>query len=173
MVVRRRISLTVKASNKAAAAAVEYFLYTVIIIQTAIVAFAYKSILRTAQIWPAGIAYLAAAYFGTFALAFLQLHRLHRARKKAVAARPKPETETVPVEVVAPSTPVPVTEVAAMPTMEKRPVLTAEVGSGETVAATPAGLAFGLTRVQVAIIFLVFLAALKVFSWALASVVRR
>jgi len=160
----------VKASSKATAAAAEYFLYTVIILQTAMVAFSYKSVLRLAQIWP-GIAYFAAAYLMTFALAFVQLHRLHRARKKAAAARPKPEA--VPLEVVAPATPAPAMQVAAMSRIEKEPVLTADAGGGERVAAAPAGLAFGLTRVQVAIIFLVFVAALKVFSWALANVVRR
>lgn len=165
MVVRRRISVKVKASSKATSVAVEYFLYTVIIIQTAIVAFAYKSILRTAQIWPAGIAYMAAAYLATFALAFVQLHRLHRAKKKAAAARLKPEIQTV---APAPSAPT-ISAVA----IEKEPVPVPQASAGETLAATPAGLAFGLTRVQVAIIFLVFLAALKVFSWALANVVRR
>jgi len=165
----------VKASSKATSAAVEYFLYTVIIIQTAIVAAAYKSILRTLQIWPAGLAYMATAYLATFALAFLQLHRLHRARKKAAVTKAKAESEAV-----TPMLPVPAPASSAMPVaamssvpVEKEPVPKPQPRSGETVAATPAGLAFGLTRVQVAIIFLVFLAALKVFSWALANVVRR
>jgi len=152
---------------------VEYFLYTVIIIQTALVAFAYKSIERAAQTWPAGLAYMAGAYVASFALAFVQLHRLHRARKKvraavpAVKLLPAPSSAIVTAPVVEPITAL----VLARPSVPdaEEPVQTPEVGNA--IAASP--LAFGLTRMQVAIIFLVFLAALKVFSWALANVVRR
>lgn len=229
----RRIPVKVKASNKATSAAVEYFLYTVIIIQTAIAAFAYKSILRMAEMWPAGIAYFAAAYFSTFALAFLQLHRLHRAKKKMASAGLLPEKiaphrhpEATDPEIVAdddsrtlevvPSMPGdemvavgsqalailprdavrdaieiiptgPAREiiatgrrpVALLPSpapiaqdpIEDTPADVSDLSDGEAVAAP--GTALGLTRAQLAIVLLVFLAALKVFSWVLANVIHR
>ena len=180
--------MKVKASNKKTSVLVECFLYTLIIIETGIAAFAYKPILRAAETWPAGITYFGIAYFLTFALAFVQLHRIHRARKKARAAAPPPAKLLLPAASV--QTPVAVTVPVVEPVfqtsepitalipyrpqtaVDEEPFRSAEVG-GETVVTAPAGLAFGLTRVQLAVIFLVFLAALKIFSWALANVVRR
>jgi hypothetical protein len=177
----------VKASNKKTSVLVEYFLYTLIIIETAIAAFAYKPVLRAAEIWPAGLTYFAIAYLLTFALAFVQLHRIHRARKKARAAAAPAAKLLLPAASVVTSAivTVPAVEPAFQPSepitalipyrppaaVEEGPVRTAEV-SGDTVATAPAALALGLTRVQLAVILLVFLAALKIFSWALANVVR-
>jgi hypothetical protein len=186
---KAKFPVIVKAPNKATSVLVECFLYAIVVSQTAIAAFAYKPIMRAAQIWPANIACFAISYFSIFALAFVQLHRIHRDRKKArvVAApaakllRSAPSTAT-PVIVTAPPVVEPVFQpgepvTALVPlrpqiAVKEEPVEAAEV-AGDAVAASPDGLAFGLTRVQLAVILFVFLAALKVFSWALANVVRR
>jgi len=184
---KAKFTVKVKAPNKATSVLVECFLYAIVISQTAIAAFAYKPIMRAAQIWPAGIACFAISYLSIFGLAFVQLHRIHRDRKKArVVAAPAaklPASSIVtPVFVTAP----PVLEAvfqrsepvtALVPfrpqiAVKEEPVEAAEV-AGDAVAASPDGLAFGLTRVQLAVILFVFLAALKIFSWALANVVRR
>lgn len=166
---------------------VEYFFYLVIIVQTAIAALAYKPMLRAAQTWPAGIACFAVSYFSIFALAFVQLHRIHRERKEARAARTAaPAVKLLPAAGV--MTPVivtaPVVEtvyqasepVTALVPVRRQVALAEEPVrelDADTVAAAPESTAFGLTRVQLAVILLVFLAALKVFTWALANVVRR
>ena len=168
---------------------VEYFFYLVIIVQTAIAALAYKPMLRAAQMWPAGIACFAVSYFSIFALAFVQLHRIHRERKQARAARASaPAVKLLPA--ASAMTPVivtaPVVEadyqagepVTALVPVRRHVAVQEEPVSApgldaDTVAAAPESAAFGLTRVQLAVILLVFLAALRVFTWALANVVRR
>src|SRR5579872_2492046 len=129
--------MKVRASSKATSAAVEYFLYSIVIIEAAIAAFGYKALAQAVQLWPAATAYLAVIYLGVLGWVFYQLNRLHGKRKAAASA-------DIPREAPASDQPAAV----ALP--------------------VSARLLFGFTRTQLAIVLLVFLAAMKVFSWALS-----
>jgi hypothetical protein len=154
--------MKVKTPAKATSAAVEYFLYAVIIIQTAIAAFAYKVVGGAAQVWSNVVLYLGFIYVASLVMAFWQLNRLHNNRKKLRTSTVAREAAMQPA--------VPAAPVVAM---EPRPQNTPDIEVGETVAAAQALPVLGLTRGQLAIVLLVFLAALKVFSWALGNVIHR
>jgi len=141
--VKASLQMKVRASSKATSAAFEYFLYAIVIIEAAIAAFAYKTLAQTVQLWPAAAVYLAVIYLGVLGWVFYQLNRLHRKRKAEVAA----SSEVARAE---------------------------QVGDQPAAVASPASarLLFGFTRTQLAIVFLVFLAAMKVFSWALSNLAR-
>lgn len=135
--------MKVRASSKATSAAVEYFLYTVVIIEAAIAAFGYKALAQAVQLSPAATAYLAVIYLGVLGWVFYQLNRLHSKRKAKVAASDEVQHEAPAGE-----------ETAAV------------------ASPVPARLLFGFTRTQLTIVLLVFLAAMKVFSWALSNLVK-
>jgi len=173
--------MKVKTSVRATSAAIEYLLYSGIIFQTALVALTYKQIGRTARLFPGAFAYLVLAYFSILVLAIFQLNRTHRERKQARLEKEKgaePEISAA-AEKALPSAPtqqdMPAADIAAAPVMalQVRQRSSDGLEAGETVTASPAALAFGLTRTQLAVIALAFLAALKIFSWALANVIRR
>ncbi len=135
--------MKVRASGKATSAAVEYFLYSVVIIEAAIAAFGYKALAQAVQLWPGATAYLAVIYFGVLGWVFYQLNRMHSKRKAEVAASADMRHEA--------------------------PASDQPAAAGSTVSAR---LLFGFTRTQLAIVLLVFLAAMKVFSWALSNLTR-
>ena len=74
----------------------EYFLYSAIILETALAAFVYKVIFRGADLVSLNVS-LAIIYFGFLAWAILQLNQLHRKRKLQEATRPDPPPD-VPLE---------------------------------------------------------------------------
>ena len=141
--VKASLRMKVRAPSKATSTAVEYFLYAVVIIETAIAAFGYKAIAQAVQLWPAATAYLAVVYLGVLGWVFYQLNRLHSLRKAGAAASAQVRHE-------------------------------APAGDQPAALASPASarLLFGFTRTQLAIVLLVFLAAMKVFSWALSNLAR-
>jgi hypothetical protein len=71
----------------------EFFLYTAIIVETALAAFVYKVIFRGAGLESLTIS-LTIVYFGFLAWAILQLNSLHRKRKLEPSAVPTPAAET-------------------------------------------------------------------------------
>jgi hypothetical protein len=86
-----------KASNRTSI--FEYFLYSAIILETALAAFVYKVIFSGADMVPFNVA-LAIIYFGFLAWAIIQLNQLHRKRKLQEATKPEPvdgPLETAPV----------------------------------------------------------------------------
>jgi len=76
----------------------EYFLYSAIILETALAAFVYKVIFRGADLMSLNVS-LAIIYFGFLAWAILQLNQLHRKRKLQEATKPEPPDG--PLETVA------------------------------------------------------------------------
>jgi hypothetical protein len=76
----------------------EYFLYSAIILETALAAFVYKVIFRGADLLSLNLS-LAIIYFGFLAWAILQLNQLHRKRKLQEAT--KPEQPDGPLETAA------------------------------------------------------------------------
>jgi hypothetical protein len=146
--------MKVRASSKATSTAVEYFLYSIVIIQTAIAAFAYKNLSQAELLQSRSMAYLAAIYAGVFAWVFYQLNKLHGKRKAGgVSAAPAQTIETGDAVRM---------EAAAR-----------ELADEAAIAAPVSGpLIFGITRAKLLIVLLVFLAALKIFSWALANVLK-
>jgi hypothetical protein len=151
---RASLWMKVKASSKATSAAVEYFLYAIVIIQTAIAAFAYKTLSQPQIVWPGAVVYLAVIYFGVLGWVFYQLNRLHVQRKAAAslaASEHEPAGDAVSLQI----------ENGAM-----------EISDQPSAVAVPARLVFGITRAKLAIVLLVFLGALKVFSWALSNLIR-
>lgn len=123
----------------------EYFLYSAIILETALAAFVYKVVLRDADLRSSNL-YLAALYFGFLGWAIFQLNRLHHRRKLQ-----PPELQLL--------TPPEATEPAAV--------------SSQTVVELedrkPARRILGLTATQLLILLVVFVAAVKSFTWSLAS----
>jgi hypothetical protein len=86
-----------KASNRTSI--FEYFLYSAIILETALAAFVYKVIFSGADMVPFNAA-LAIIYFGFLAWAIIQLNQLHRKRKLQEATKTEPvdgALETAPV----------------------------------------------------------------------------
>ena len=151
---RASLWMKVRASSKATSAAVEYFLYAIVIIETAIAAFAYKTLSQTQILWPGAALYLAVIYFGVLGWVFYQLNRLHGQRKAAASsdqAAIQPAGGAAPAQI----------ENDAM-----------EISGQPAAVAVPGRLVFGITRAKLAIVLLVFLAALKVFSWALANLLK-
>lgn len=144
--------MKVRAPSKATSAAVEYFLYSIVIIQTAIAAFAYKNLSQAELLQSRSIAYLAAIYAGVFAWVFYQLNKLHGKRKAVSAAQAQPIEPGAAVRVE-----------ATVSDLEDQAAIAAPV-SGQLI--------FGITRAKLLIVLLVFLAALKLFSWALANVLK-
>ena len=137
--------MKVRTSSKATSAAVEYFLYAIVIIQTAIAAFAYKTFFpqSTGQ-WSNATIYLTVIYFSVLAGVFYLLNRLHANRKALGQAVVLADQETVPVEEKVASVAVPI----RIPSL------------------------FGFTPAQLVIVLMVFLAALKLFGWALANLLK-
>ena len=77
----------------------EYFLYSAIILETALAAFVYKVIFRGADLLSLNVS-LAIIYFGFLAWAIIQLNQLHHKRKLQEATKPEPAEgplETAPV----------------------------------------------------------------------------
>src|ERR1700680_3467496 len=86
-----------KASSKTSI--FEYFLYSAIILETALAAFVYKVIFRGADLLSLNVS-LAIIYFGFLAWAIIQLNQLHHKRKLQEATKPEPAEgplETAPV----------------------------------------------------------------------------
>ncbi len=120
--------------------AFEYFLYTAIIVETALAAFVYKIIFGDPDLARLSL-YFGILYFAFLAWCIAQLNSLHRRRKLALAEAIEPEqpsTETTPGPVSDPA-----------PT-EK-----------------PTRSAFGLTTSQLVVVIVVFVSAVATFSWAL------
>jgi hypothetical protein len=176
--------MKVKASGSVTSTALEYFLYAIIIVETATAAFAYKTVSRAAQLWPGGIAYLGLLYFGVLAWVFFQLNNLHRKRKAATrpAAAEQPQL-TAPVALLLPPAAITVEPEAARvavasvpalaPAIPDQPGASQGMDPREAVATANARtLAFGLTRNQLMFVVLVFFAGLKVFSWAIANFMK-
>ena len=76
----------------------EYFLYSAIILETALAAFVYKVIFHGADLVSLNVS-LAIVYFGFLAWAIFQLNQLHRKRKLQEATKPEPPDR--PLEAVA------------------------------------------------------------------------
>jgi hypothetical protein len=76
-----------KASSKTSI--FEYFLYSAIILETALAAFVYKVIFRGADLVSFNVS-LAIIYFGFLAWAIIQLNQLHHKRKLQEATKPEP-----------------------------------------------------------------------------------
>src|ERR1700737_4212459 len=76
-----------KASSKTSI--FEYFLYSAIILETALAAFVYKVIFRGADLVGFSVC-LAIIYFGFLAWAIIQLNQLHHKRKLQEATKPEP-----------------------------------------------------------------------------------
>jgi hypothetical protein len=75
----------------------EYFLYAAIIVETALAAFVYKTVLQDpdlARLSP----YFGIFYFGFLAWCIAQLNRLQRRRKLAQAEPPEPIADLAPAE---------------------------------------------------------------------------
>ncbi len=177
--------MKVKASSRVTSTALEYFLYAIIIVETATAVFAYKAVSRAAQFWPGAMAYLEVLYFGVLAWVFFQLNNLHRRRKAAARAagsgpRPEPTApiapahEPIEISVEPEVARVAVARVPALAApIQGQPNPSAGIDPQEVVAtATAPTLALGLTRNQLMFVLLVFLAALKVFSWVLANLLK-
>ena len=160
--------MRVKASRNGTAAAIEYFLYAIILLETGLAAFAYQAMTQVAQLAPLSRAYLALLYFGVLGWVFFQLNRLHRKRKQASLGMAKPEP---PRQLPAASEPLQI----AAPIPAQNQLSTPQPPPAELTPAAPAPvgvLPFGLTRTQLAVVLVVFLAALKGFTWMLANLVR-
>jgi hypothetical protein len=119
----------------------EYFLYTAIILETALAAFVYKVLFRGPGLTSLTIS-LTIIYFGFLAWAIFQLNHLHRRRKHA------PSTVVIGTKQEEPSIPAPRAE--------------------GTEIAEPAQRILGLTAAQAVVVFVVFAAALVSFTWALS-----
>ena len=170
------LSVKVKTSGNVTAAVVEYFLYSIIILETCIAAFAYKTISQVAHLSLSTRGYLILLYFGVLAWVFFQLNRLHRKRRQAAAVVSAQAlgTEITPMA-TGPAgialTPSP----AATGTCSELPlpVSPAAAIADSSVTAPASTGPFGLSWIQLAFVFVVFLAALKVFSWVLTNLVKR
>jgi hypothetical protein len=116
----------------------EYFLYVAIIVETALAAFVYKTVLQDADLARLS-PYFGILYFGFLAWCIAQLNKLHRRRKLAQA-----EPIVEPVSEAAE----PIANLAATET-HTRPTL------------------LGLTTAQLAIVVVVFASAVAAFTWVL------
>jgi len=121
----------------------EYFLYSAIILETALAAFVYKIIFRSSGLLSVNVA-LAVIYFGFLAWAIIQLNQLHHKRKLEASAIPEPPEERMQITPAA---------VQTMPVLE----------SGDTGRRI-----LGLTGPQLFVVLIVFAAAVVSFSWALS-----
>jgi hypothetical protein len=119
----------------------EYFLYTAIIVETALAATVYKVIFRSAELARLSL-YFAIFYFAFLAWAIAQLHMLHRARNVMSAQLELPAEDSAPSAKETESDP-----------------------SGATAEDTRPAL--GLTGGQLAIVIVVFATAIATFSWAM------
>jgi hypothetical protein len=124
--------------------AFEYFLYTAIIVETALAAFVYKIIFGDPDLARLSL-YFGILYFAFLAWCIAQLNSLHRRRKLAQAE---------PIEPDEPST-------EAGTEVTPRPV------SAPAPTEKPARSAFGLTTGQLVVVIVVFVSAVATFSWAL------
>jgi hypothetical protein len=134
--------MKLKTARNATSTAYEYFLYGILVLETAIAVFAFKTIAQISQLSVASTGYLLLLYAGVLGWVFLQLNRLH-SKRKVNPADPSPG-----VALPDPENPVP-------------PAVQAK-----------SRLPLGLTGVQLAIVFVVFVAAVKLFTWALATLVK-
>jgi hypothetical protein len=115
----------------------EYFLYAAIIVETALAAFVYKTILRDPELARLSL-YFGILYFGFLAWCIAQLNRLHRRRKLVQAEPAVPMSEPAgPISHLAPT----------------------ETHTGPAL--------LGLTPAQLAIVAVVFVSAVAAFTWAL------
>ena len=121
----------------------EYFLYSAIILETALAAFVYKIIFRSSGLLSLNIA-LAVIYFGFLAWAIIQLNQLHHKRKLEASASPEPPETSIQMAPVA---------AQSVPLLE----------SGDADRRI-----LGLTGAQLFVILIVFAAAVLSFSWALS-----
>jgi hypothetical protein len=121
----------------------EYFLYTAIIVETALAALVYKSIFRNADLARLRV-YFAIFYFAFLGWAITQLNMLHKDRN------PKPAEMEPPTQDL--ETPASLVEEELPPR---------ELPRKETPAV------LGLTGAQLVIVVVVFATAVATFSWAL------
>jgi len=128
-----------KASNRTVL--FEYFLYSAIILETALAAFVYKVVFRSADLLSLDIS-LAVIYFGFLAWAIIQLSNLHRKRKLQEAEKPEPPDS--PMQAVA------------------------LLESGELESNEPERRVLGLTGAQLIVVLMVFAAATLSFTWGLS-----
>src|SRR5262249_53669251 len=129
---------------------------------------------------------LVVLYFGVLAWVIFLLNRLHRRRKRAQPSTPAivaPGAEiAAPVMAISAADPAietpeaAVAEPAVKPTPERDRRMTVVSVDGPdpdaglaTIEPAPARLAFGLTGSQLMVILVVFIAAIKAFTWALAN----
>jgi hypothetical protein len=124
----------------------EYFLYTAMILETALAAFVYKLIFAGPALTSLMVS-LTIIYFGFLAWSIFQLNQLHNRRKLAASA-PEAGTFETSTKVEVPSL-----TAAAMEVVET---------GGQ------AGRILGLTAAQVVAVVVVFAAAVVSFSWALS-----
>lgn len=188
--------MKLKTARNATSTAYEYFLYGILVLETAIAVFAFKTIAQISQLSVASTGYLLLLYAGVLGWVFLQLNRLHSKRKvnTAVAspgvALPDPENpvpatqglalqapalETVAVQAVAIQTPAQDTPMfenvgfAEAADTEAKPI---DPDFDPPAVQAKSRLPLGLTGAQLAIVFVVFVAAVKLFTWALPALVK-
>jgi hypothetical protein len=75
----------------------EYFLYAAIIVETALAAFVYKTVLQDADLARLS-PYFGILYFGFLAWCIAQLNKLHRRRKLAQLQPAEPVSDLAPTE---------------------------------------------------------------------------
>ncbi len=135
----------------------EYFLYLVMILETALAVFVYKVSAPLGDFLNVRL-YLSVIYFSFLGWCFYQLNRLYRKRKEMAAALdPRQPEAALPPEPMTMGS----AAVADTPAEIDAP-------SGTAHAVEPARLVFGLTGSQFMVILVVFLTALVTFSWVLA-----
>ena len=166
--------MKVKTSGNVMATVIEYFLYSIVILETCIAAFAYKTISQIAQLSLITRGYLILLYFGVLAWVFFQLNRLHRKRKQAadVVIAPAP-AEFVPAAIESSGIAMVPVPIAPDPSTQAPMPVGPPVAAGSNVATPVSTGPFGLSWTQIAFVLAVFLAALKVFSWVLTNLVKR
>jgi hypothetical protein len=76
----------------------EYFLYAAIIVETALAAFVYKTILRDPELARLSL-YFGIFYFGFLAWCIAQLNKLHRRRKLAQLQPAEPIGDLAPAQI--------------------------------------------------------------------------
>jgi hypothetical protein len=146
-------------SSRRSSTPFEYFLYTAIIVETALAAVVYKVIFSSAELARFSV-YFAIFYFVFLGWAIAQLNMLHREREAAPAEPIEAEpTEAEPGRVE-------LAKVEPASAQDSTQNLEAVLAEG-TIAPEDPRPAQGLTAAQLVIILVVFATAVATFSWAL------
>ena len=186
--------MKLKTARNATSTAYEYFLYSILVLETAIAVFAFKTIAQISQLPVRTTGSLLLLYAGVLGWVFFQLNRLHSKRKTAIAdAIPgvaQPENpggaaeiltlqasalETVALQAVAiqaPAQHAPIFEGVALRAAADTEAKPIDPDFDPPAIQAKSSLPLGLTGVQLAIVFMVFVAAVKLFTWALPALVK-